>query len=245
MQVVIILLTLAAYALAAYLWWRDGSPNYVIALLAGQLGTLLSPLWQALYRFGYAPDYGDLLAYLGHSLPSVFFFGGWLAVLPALVIFYLHRTRWWFPGYATGLLTFVVFVIYHLLLEATGVRLQLWNYDETLVLPFGLRVTLLSALMKGLVSLALLSLLLLTRRYAIISLLLILLPAPLLLSLFVNGLLGAPLYTALFLQSQNLASGWALTIGALGTLGLLFWAAHTVASVLQGQQGRRGWELVN
>lgn len=239
MQAAIILLTLVAYALAAYLWWRDGSPNYLIALFAGQLGTLFAPLWQFLYRFAYTPDYGDLLAFVGHSLPSVFFFGGWLMVLPALIVFYLHRARWWFPGYATSLLTFVLFIVYHLLLEIVGVRLHLWSYDQALVLPFGLPVTLLSALMNGLTSLALLSVLLLTRRYGIASLLTILLPAPLVLSLFVNGLLGAPLYTALFLQSQNLASGWASTIGALGTLGLLLWAAHTIASVIQGQNADR------
>lgn len=239
MPVLIVLLTLAAYGLAVYLWWRENTPIYLIALLAGQLGTLLAPLWQVLYRFNYNPAYGKLLSYLGQELPSIVLFGGWLVVLPALVVFYLHRERWWFPSYATGLLTFVVFVVYFLLAEAIGARLRIWSYNGAIALPLGLPVTLLSALMNGLVSLGTLSLLLLTRRYAITSLLMILLPTPLILSLFVNGLLGAPLYTVLLLQSLDLASGWATVIGALGTLGLLAWATHTIASVIESQQGAR------
>lgn len=238
MPVLIVLLTFAVYGLGVYLWWRENTPIYLIALLAGQLGTLLAPLWQILYRFNYNPDYGKLIGYLGQELPSIVLFGGWFLVLPALVIFYLHRERWWFPGYTTGLLTFVVFVVYYLLLETIGVRLRMWSYDSALALPLGLPFTLLSALMNGLVSLGTLSLLLLTRRYAMMSLLTILLPTPLVLSLFVNGLLGAPLYTVLLLQSQlNLASGWANAIGGLGTLGLLIWSTHTVASVIESQRG--------
>lgn len=236
MLAAIVILTLAAYGAAAYLWWRDNTANYAIALLAGQFGALLSPLWQLLYRFEYNPSYAGLLGFFGNELPRVVFFGAWLAVMPALIIFYLHHVRWWFPSYLTGLLTFVLFVVYHLLLEAVGVRARVWTYDEATELPLGLRVTLLSSLMNGLISLGTLSLLLLTRRYALTSLLLVLLPTPLVLSLFVNGLLGAPLYTALFLQTRNLASNWAIVLGTLGTLGLLMWGAHTVASVLEGQQ---------
>lgn len=239
MSVLIVLLTLVVYGLTIFLWWREHTPIYLIAVVAGQLGTLLAPVWQALYHFNYNPEYGKLLRYLGQDLPSIVFFGGWFSVLPALVIFYLHRERWWFPSYVTGLLTFVVFVVYFLLLEAIGVRLRMWSYNSTVVLPLGLPVPLLSALMNGLVALGTLSLLLLMRRYAITSLLLILLPTPLLLSLFVNGLLGAPLYTVLLLQSYDLASGPATVLGGLGTIGLLIWATHTVASVIESQQPNR------
>lgn len=236
MQLAIAVFTLVVYGCAGYLWWRDGTANYVIALLAGQLGTLLSPLWQFLYRFAYTGTGVPALAYLGHSLPRSAFFGGWLMILPAIFIFFLYRARWWFPGYTTGLLTFVVFVVYHLLGETLGVRLGVWQYDESILLPFGLRLTLLAALMNGLASFGMLSLMLLTRRYGLTSLLLLLLPAPFILMLFVRGLLGAPLYTALLLQSHNLASSWATFLGAVGTLALLLWSAHTIASVLEGQQ---------
>ena len=235
MQFSIILLTLAMYGLAGYMWYRERTANYLIALAAGQIGTLFAPLWQWVYRFAYSPTFAPLFTLFGQDMPRVVFLGGWLTVLPALVIFFFYRARWWFPGYLTGVLTFVLFVVYHLMVEAIGVRLRLWSYDETFALPFGLRASIIAALMSGLVSLGTLSLLLLTRRYALTSLLTILLPTPLVLSLFVHGLFGAPLYAALFLQSRDMASGWATTIGAVGTLGLVLWVAHTVASVIDEQ----------
>lgn len=240
MQTGIVLLTIAVYGLAGFLWWRERTPIYVVALVAGHLSSLPSPLWQTLYRFSYSPELAPAVATLfGRQLPRIVFIAAWTSILPPLVIFYLHKHRWWFPGYLTSLLTFILFVVYHLLVETLGLRQEWWSYSAITPLPFGLRVTLLSALMNGLVSLGVLSLLLLTRRYAITSLLLLLLPMPLVLSLFVHGLLGAPLYTALLLQSRNLASSWATMIGMVGTLGLLLWAAHTVASVIEGQRASR------
>jgi hypothetical protein len=103
-------------------------------------------------------------------------------------------------------------------------------------LSFGLPMTLLAALMNGLIALGLLSALLLTQRYAFTSLLFILLPIPLLLSLFVNGLLGAPLYAALLLQAQ---ASWAGALGLIGTLGLLASGAHIVAGSLNQQRDWR------
>ncbi|MBC8161974.1 MAG: hypothetical protein H7Z42_12225 [Roseiflexaceae bacterium] len=87
MQLIIVMLTLAMYGLAAYLWRRDGVANYVIALAAGQLGTLLAPLWQTLYSFEYAVSLAPLFRVFGQDLPRTVIFGGWQAVLPAPVIF--------------------------------------------------------------------------------------------------------------------------------------------------------------
>jgi len=257
MELGVILLTLGAYSLAGYLWWREHSPNYLIALLAGHLGSLLSPLWQSLYGFTYAAGLPALYTLLGHPLPRIIFVAAWTIMLPPLVIFYLYRHRWWFAGYITCIMTFVVFVLYHLLIELIGVQRGWWCYtgEPSLpfglplllqppragaicgnpVLPFGLPVTFLSALMNGLISLGLLSVLVFTRRYAWTSLVLILLPMPLLLSLFVNGLLGAPLYAAMLLRAQS----WAGAIGLLGTLGLVVWAAHIVAGSLDQQLNAR------
>lgn len=225
MQLGIILLTAGAYGLAIYIGRRDRAANYLIALLAGHLGALLSPLWQTLYGFSYDPQLPALYTLFGHPLPRVIFLAAWTMMLPSLLIFYLYRHRWWFSGYTTGVLTFVLFVLYHLLVEQIGLRAGWWRYTTPLVLPFGLPVPVLAGLMNGLVSLGLLSALLLTRHYAWTSLLLFLLPVPLVLTLFVHGLLGAPLYAALLLRAQS----WAGVIGMLGTLGLLVWGAHIVA----------------
>jgi hypothetical protein len=143
-------------------------------------------------------------------------------MLPPVLVFYLFRHRWWFPSYLTSILTFALFVLYHLLVETISLR-QGWLRYSNGALPLGLAQPLLAALMNGLVSLGALAALLLTRRYSVTSLLGIVLPIPLALSLLVHGLLGAPLYTALLLQAQS----WA------GAIGLLASGVHIVAGSLE------------
>lgn len=236
MQFGIFLLTLLAYGLAFFLWYRERTPNYVVGLLAGHLFSLASPLWQMLYRFSYDPQWAPLYTAFGHALPRLTFIAAWTFMIPPLLIFFLYRNHWWEPSYLIGLLTFALFVVYYLIIESLGIRSGWWHYSNADTLPLGLQVTLLSALMNGLVALGSLSILIMTRRYAWLSLLLLLLPMPLILSLFVNGLLGAPLYTVLLLQAQS----WAGIIGMIGTLGLLLWGAHIVASAFEGQRVERG-----
>src|SRR5215471_7182692 len=138
MQLGVTLLTLGVYGLAIYLWWRERSPNYLVALFAGNLMTLLSPLWQSLYGFAYDSRLPPLLTLLGHSLPRTVFLAGWTIMLPPLAIFYLFRRRWWLSGYTTGLLTFALFVVYFLVIEMSGVRAGWWCYSGRTALPFGL-----------------------------------------------------------------------------------------------------------
>lgn len=236
MEAGIILLTLGVYGLAGWLWWTERTSNYLVALLAGHLGSLPSPLWQRLYQFSYDAQWTPMFTFLDQPLPTSVFIAAWTMMLPSLVVLYLYQKHWWFPGYIPGLLTFAIFVFYHLLIETLGTGAGWWTYTGTNALPLGLQVTFLSSLMNGLVSLGLLSVLLLTRRYAWKSLLLILLPMPLVLSLFVNGLLGAPLYTVLWLREVLQVQGWAAAIGMIGTLGLLLWAAHIVAGSIENQR---------
>jgi hypothetical protein len=239
MEVGVIFAGIIVYALAIYLWWREHTPNYFVALLGAHLAVLLSPFWQALYVFSYSGSFptlfrigsGGLLALArlqSYALPRPVFLGAWAVMLAPLIIFYLFRHRWWFPGYLTSMLTFILFVLYHLLVETIGLRQGWWRYSGG-ALPLGLGQPLLAALMNGLVSLGALAALLLTRRYSLTSLLAILLPIPLALALLVHGLLGAPLYTALLLHAQS----WAGAIGLIGTLGLVASGVHIVASPLE------------
>mgnify|MGYP001078739050 CR=1 FL=1 len=258
MQFGVLLLTLGAYGLAIYLAWRDRTFNYLVALIAGNLLALLSPLWQSLYGFSYADGLPTLYMWLGRPLPRPIFWAAWTIMLPPLVIFYLYRHRWWISSYTTGLLTFALFVVYFLVIEMIGVRASWWCYSGRTELPFnllpaatlqptscfgptlsfGIPVIFLAALMNGLIALGSLSALLLTHHYSLSSLLFILLPIPLLLGLFVHGLLGAPLYAALLLQAQ---ASWAGALGLLGTLGLLAWGAHIVAGSLTQ---RNDWHAI-
>jgi len=231
MEAGIVLFTLGAYGLAGFLVWRDRQPQYLIALAAGQAATTLSPAWQRLYGFGYDPSFGDLVVMLDRPLPVPVFLSGWTLMLPPLAIFYLYQHRWWFSGYLTAVLTFVLFTLYHVLVETVGVRAGWWQYAGGGSLPFDVSATLLAGLMNGLVSLGGLAALLITRHYALPMLIAVLLPAPLLMSILVHGLLGAPLYTVLLLRAQS----WAGGLGMLGTLGLLLWGAHIIASELARQ----------
>ena len=112
-------------------------------------------------------------------------------------------------------------MIYHLIIETLGLRIQIWSYANT-ALPFSFPTPLLSSTMAALLSLALLYVLLSTYRYALVSMTLALLPATLVLSLFIHGLLGAPLWVSLLLQAQK----WAVSIGMISTLAFLAWALH-------------------
>jgi hypothetical protein len=245
MEITIILLTAGAYGFAVWLWQREGTLTYLIALLAGNLASLASPLWQVLYQFAYDPRYTRLYTLFGLPLPLIVFIAAWTQMIPPLVVFTLYRRRWWFPGYGSSLLTFALFALYFLLVETLGQRAGWWRYAGVISLPLGASITLFAAVMWALIGLGTLSLLILTRRYALLSLCLVLLPAPLVLSLFVNGLLGAPLYTALLLRNNPLLSGGGLAavIGTLGTLGLVLWGAHTVAMVIARQRAGQSLEL--
>jgi hypothetical protein len=97
--------------------------------------------------------------------------------------------------------------------------------------------------MAALISLILLYVLLLVRRFAWLSMLLTLLPATLLASLLVRGLLGGPLWVSLIindLQEWVVAQDWVVQIGVVGTLALLIWAIHIVARSLSQIE----WDLI-
>jgi len=151
MQVGVIFASIMVYALAIFLWRRDHTPTYFVALLAAHLAVLLSPFWQALYVFRYSEDFPTfyrlgsvagiqaLTRLQAYVLPRPVFLGAWAMMLAPLAIFYLYRHRWWFPSYLTSLLTFILFVLYHLLVETVGLRQGWWSYQGG-ALPLGTAV---------------------------------------------------------------------------------------------------------
>lgn len=237
MELGLIILTVGVYGLAVYQGLRERTALYVVALLAGQIGTIGSPLWQLLYRFSYAPDLAPALEMFGNPLPRAILLGGWLSVFPALLAVVLSRRRAWFTSYAAALLLFAAFLIYFILIETLGTRTRWWSYSGA-TLSLDISTTLLAAIMHSLVTLGMLAALQVTRHYTIGSLLLFLLPVPLLLGSVVHGLLGAPIFTVLLLRTYMpglVTESWADTIGVVGTLVLLGWAIHLVASTLARQ----------
>ncbi len=82
MEFGVILLTLGAYGLAIYLCWRERSANYLVALIAGNLLALLSPIWQSLYGFSYTNGLPTMYMLLGRPLPRTIFLAAW-TIMPA------------------------------------------------------------------------------------------------------------------------------------------------------------------
>lgn len=228
MEIAAAFLTLLFYGAAGYLWYQQRTPVYVLAMLSGHVAVVASPLWRLLYGVSYSPSLDAVQAILGQPIPfAAVVASSWFYPLPALVVLYLYFTRWWFPGQLTALLTFFVFLLYHLLIESLGLRASLWSYSAP-ALPFGISSPVLSAVMSGLVSLALLYVLLISYRSAWVSMALAVVPATLLLSLIVHGLLGAPLWITLRLDG----AGWALALGLASALGLIAWAVQIVTAGL-------------
>jgi hypothetical protein len=161
---------------------------------------------------------------------------GWFYTLPAMVVLYLYRyqLQMRFSGYLTGLVIYGAFLFYHLILETIGLRFQIWSYQSPATMPLGISSALLSVIMAALISLGLLYLLLVIYRYGWLSMLLTLLPSTLVLSLLIHGILGAPLWIAMFGISRLLpGQSWVITIGLISTLALLAWAVHIVCWGLQ------------
>lgn len=226
MEAAVTLLTVVCYGLALYLWWLRRTPLYLFTILAGHIGSLATPLWSLLYGVHYASDMSPLASLFSLTwYKPVVVAAAWYYTLPVLIVFFLYGSHWWFSGYLTGLITYGVFFVYHLVLEIIGLRLDIWAYATTRSLPFGISSSILSVMMAALVSFGLLYLLLLVFRYAWLSLLLVIMPSVLLLAVIVRGLLGAPLWISLLFRDQS----WAGDIGMISTLGLLIWGVHIIA----------------
>lgn len=226
MQFLGILLTICCYGVALYLGWRERTWHYLVMIGAGHLAALLDPLWQRLYGVEFAQSLALLQTPLGRVPLAVLISSAWFYTLPAMVVLYLYRHRWWFGTYTAALLTYGVFLLYHLLMQSLGTRRELWRFVRSEPLPFNLTPALLSAVLAALVSLLLLYMLLATHRYGLVSMVLVVLPSALLISLLVHGILGAPLWVSMLLNAQR----WALSLGAVGTLALVAWAIHISAS---------------
>lgn len=166
MELAATLLLIVCYGAAGYLAWAQRTPLYLLALISGHLGALISPLWRVLYGVSYSLDLPTVQTLLGQPVPWPVILGsGWYYTLPALVVFFLFSTRWWFPGAITGVLTYMTFLLYHLLIEAVGLRSRAWSYGE-ISLPLGFSAPLLAALMASLISYGVLYALLAAHRFA-------------------------------------------------------------------------------
>jgi hypothetical protein len=235
MEGVVFLLTLVVYGVAAFLWWQEETPHYLFALVGGHFAAFLSPLWIYLYDFAYTPDLRVLRTLFGQPFyQGVFFGSSWFYTLPALLVLFLFQQRWWFPGYISTWITYIVFLIYHMLIQSIGTSIGVWKYMWS-AQSLGISPTLIAAIMAALVSLGLCYTYVITNRYSWQSMLAIFLVLPLFLSVLVHGLLGASLWVPIIFE----APVWAYTIGMYATLLLLLWAVHILAASMARVDLRR------
>ncbi|MBP1467693.1 hypothetical protein EYB53_018405 [Candidatus Chloroploca sp. M-50] len=232
-----ILLLLIWYAAIGYFSWTQRTPIYFFTLLAGHVSALVIPLWSFAYGLEYRLDVVTVQILAAEPVPlGIMLSSAWLIPLPALAVFTLYRFRWWFPGQVTGLLTYLVFLLYHLLIEVAGMRLGFWSYASNGGLPLGLSASVLAAMMASLISYGLLYLLLVVQRFAWTSMLIALLPAILGLSLLMYGVLGAPLWLALVLDGAD----WTITAGLASTLLFLVWGWQIITRGIGQTEQRYG-----
>ncbi len=200
----------------------------MLALVAGQSGTILEPFWRFLYTLQAIPTPGSLWAVLTtpfdpiRSLPAA-----WPDALPALIIVALYWYRWWTPGSWSGLFTFLVFTNFQLLIGLLGLRSSTPPSFLT-PLPFGLSADLLAALMNATISYGLCYVFITVHHYSWPSMTIAILPMPLLLQVFIYGIIGAPLLIARLLPDGE----WPLRIGLILTLILLGWCVAIISTGL-------------
>ena len=200
----------------------------MLALVAGQSGTILEPFWRFLYTLQAIPTPGSLWAVLTtpfdpiRSLPAA-----WPDALPALIIVALYWYRWWTPGSWSGLFTFLVFTGFQLLIGLLGLRSSTPPSFLT-PLPFGLSADLLAALMNATISYGLCYVFITVHHYSWPSMTIAILPMPLLLQVFIYGIIGAPLLIARLLPDGE----WPLRIGLILTLILLGWCVAIISTGL-------------
>lgn len=236
MEAAVVLFTLVCYGSAYVVWWRYESPLFFFALLSGHIGALASPLWMPLYGVVYRSDLAVVQVLFSQPLfRAVLIASAWFYTLPALAGLVLCRMRWWSSGYATSLIAYGIFLFYHLAVEMLGLQFNVWSYSTIGALPLGVPHALVSAVMGALISLVLLYVLLVINHFAWPSVLIVLLPATLMSSLIVHGVLGAPLWIARVLSTQELLAtqNWAVSVGLISTILLLIWAIHIISRGLQ------------
>ena len=200
----------------------------MLALVAGQSGTILEPFWRFLYTLQAIPTPGSLWAVLTtpfdpiRSLPAA-----WPDALPALIIVALYWYRRWTPGLGSGLFTFLVFTSFQLLIGLLGLRSSTPPSFLT-PLPFGLSADLLAALMNATISYGLCYVFITVHHYSWPSMTIAILPMPLLLQVFIYGIIGAPLLIARLMPDGE----WSLRIGLILTLILLGWCVAIISTGL-------------
>ncbi len=233
------LLVLATYAAAAYLLYADRSLRPLLLLLAGSIATILQPLWGRLYGLG--PSMPGNVIRVGESVTLPFWTvigGGVLLALPALVVMYGLRHRWWIQHYAAAWGFFLAFIFFFFIVDGFETRLGIAVFARPELPERGLAQALLRALLLAGISFGLLYSFVSTRHYAMQIALLPLFASGLAASVLLLGILCSPFWVARLLRQSERVE----LIGAGISVLLVLWGIHLLASGFHaGRMQRLQW----
>ncbi|HYF65825.1 MAG TPA: hypothetical protein VD886_23550 [Herpetosiphonaceae bacterium] len=222
MPTLFVIIAILLFGAALVLWIRFRAYRYAVVLFAGLLTSAFDPLWQSLYGLTYPASASAFMLWERPVPQFAVMCASWLLTLPAIITYFGGRRRWWPRHYLTGIIAFVAFILYHIIIQGLARRTGLWDYASSTAAAWGLNYNLFIATLSALISLLVYYMLVATRFYPPETAAPTLIVGVVLAPPLVYGILGAPYWLPLITdQSPNI-----VRIGTLVTLLMVAWVAH-------------------
>lgn len=231
MEIVLILATLMALAACVLFGMATKTNVFVLVALTAMVGGAMSALWHWLYGVVYADS---LIHFIGNRVPFIALLGGWVMVLPTLLIFATLRRRFGQINYVQSWAIAIVVFLFFWMVEGVGVRVGIWSYDNEMSAA-GIPMNVLLALLHTLNAMILLRMLFEYWRVSFVTTL----QLPLIwlgLQILTYGIIGAPYYAMSFLTGSSVMTAF----GLLSTMLLVLWGLHIVMQGLTSLQSNAG-----
>lgn len=223
MEIILFLLAAIVIMLCVFVGLSARSPLFVCVAVTAMFSGLFSPLWHWLYGIVYT---SELVYLVGHTLPLVAFLGGWVMVLPSLIVFATLRHRLVDIGYF-GIWGIVggIFLFFWSV-EGLGTQFGVWSYDNEIT-ALGMPITFYLALLHTLCAIIILRMLFEYWRVALVTTLQII-PVIFGLQIFCYAVIGAPFYAMSLLTGASGLTAFGLICSVL----LIFWGIHMAITSL-------------
>ena len=223
MEIILFLLAAIVIMLCVFVGLSARSPLFVCVAVTAMFSGFFSPLWHWLYGIVYT---NELVYLVGQTLPLVAFLGGWVMVLPSLIVFATLRHHLVDIGYF-GIWGIVggIFLFFWSV-EGLGTQFGVWSYDNE-VTALGVPVTLYLALLHTLCAVIVLRMMFEYWRVAFVTTLQII-PVIFGLQIFCYAVIGAPFYAMSLLTGASGLTAFGLICSIL----LVFWGIHMAITSL-------------
>ena len=227
MEIILFLLAAIVIMLCVFVGLSARSPLFVCVAVTAMVTGLFSPLWHWMYGIVYA---SELVYLVGRTLPLVAFLGGWVMVLPAIVIFATLRRRLVDIGYLGMWGVAGIVFLFFWSIEGLGAQFGIWSYDNE-VTALGVPVTLYLALLHTLCAVIVLRMMFEYWRVSVGTTLQII-PIIFGLQIFCYAVIGSPFYAMSLLTGASGLTAFGLICSIL----LILWGIHiAITSLLQIQ----------